>query len=116
MSDAECLAMPINRFVAFYKKMRHIELEEEAKQLTIVHNGKPNDRLNEILGQLHKIEGKPSPPVSALLLMNTPGVGVERQAGSIEALRERQKESARRLKAEWDAERSAGIPKPELFH
>ena len=105
MTDKECMVMPFSRFMALYQEINHLQLEEEAHQLVIVHHGEPGKRVKEIIALLRPDDKNADMPVSAMLLMNTPGVGVEREAGSILALRERQKASAIRLKAEYDEEK-----------
>lgn len=106
MTDTECMRMPFYRFMALYRKIGHLQLEEEARQLTIVHNGDPSKRLKEIMSILRPNDHSAEIPVGAMLLMNTPGVRAESEAGSILKLRERQKESALRLKAEYDREKA----------
>lgn len=108
LSDREVMSMPVRRFTSLYRAMEQIALEEEAQALSIHHNGKPGDRMKEILS---KLRGKDvdvgDMPVQAMVLMNTPGISVEREPGYIEQLRARQKASAERLKAEYYAERNA---------
>jgi len=113
MTEKQVLSMRLKRFVALYKAINHIQLEEEALQLSIVHNGKPGDRFKEIQQKLYKMASPASPPISSLILLATPGVGVEKEAGSIEALRARQKESNERIKREWEEQKAQGA-KTEL--
>lgn len=115
MTDKECLSMPFSRFMALYQQINHLQLEEEAHQLVIVHHGEPGKRVKEIIALLRPNDHSAEMPVSAMLLMNTPGVGVEQESGSILALRERQKESARRLKAEYDEEKRKAEAMGERF-
>lgn len=100
--------MPVRRFTALYGAMEQIALEEEAQAISVHHNSKPGDRMKEILSKLRgKNVDVGDMPVQAMVLLGTPGISVEREPGYIEQLRARQKASAERLKAEWEAERAA---------
>ena len=108
MTDREVLSMPVRRFTSLYGAMEQIALEEEAQALSIHHSGKPAERMKDILSKLRgKNVDVGDMPVQAMVALNTPGISVEREPGYIEQLRARQKASAERLKAEYEAEREA---------
>jgi hypothetical protein len=109
MTDKECLDIYVHRFFALYKAIRHLELEEEARSIAVTHGSKPADRLKQISTELRKRE-KPAPSASlaTLMVLNQPGVSVEKEPGSIEALRARQKANAERARAEYEAAKNAG--------
>lgn len=107
--------MPMSRFMALYRAISYIRMEEEALQLTIVHNNKPGERVKEIAAKLAPKDYSSDMPVGAMLLLNTPGVRAEEEAGSILKLRERQKESAARLKAEFEREQQEAKARGETI-
>lgn len=105
LSERDCMAMPLSRFMALYGAISYLRMEEEAYQLSIIHNNDPGKRIKEIAAKLRPNDHNAQMPVGAMLLLNTPGVRAEEEAGSILKLRERQKESAARLKAEFELEK-----------
>lgn len=115
MGAKECLALPVSMFMALYRAIGHLKLEEEAYLLSITHNGEPGKRVKEIIDTINPRSRDSGMPVGAMLLLNTPGVQAEAVSGSILALRERQKESAIRLKAEFDREKAEALARGETF-
>lgn len=95
---AQALDMMASHFFALYDAMARIEDEEEARALTVHHAGDPQKRVNELVARMKGVKSGTS---AAKLVHEGHGVAAfEDTAGEIEALRERQRQSAERLKKE----------------
>ena len=103
----DCLAMRARQFFALNKQISVLMKEEEIRALTVHHHGKPGDRVRELISSLRsKGIGRAAGERSSAALIAQGDVRTA-AASDIDALRERQKETARRIKedrAAWLAE------------
>lgn len=109
MSDQQVLNMPVRRFLVLNRQIATLEAEEEARAISTHHTGKPKERIEE-LAKIVKSNGKRKPDVgvpSSVLVTQHRDVSEVVEASEIEALRQRQKESAARLKAEREQQKAA---------
>ncbi len=102
VSDQEVMKMPARRFFVLHAKIGQLQAEEDMRAVANYHAPKPEERLKQLeriysgKGETHA--NKPA----ASHVRDTPQLAqFEQQKGEILAERERQKESAERLKAEW---------------
>jgi len=97
------MRMNASAFFALNAKITRLQAEEEAIALAVTHSSKPQERLNELIARI-KGAKDPSQSSKAIVLQAVVGeAGYEETAGEIAALRERQRQSAEKLKAERQA-------------
>lgn len=102
-TDEIILNMPATRFFVLNSKITRIQAEEEATAITVTHNSKPQERLQELINRIKDVKygGKPSSTYVAESLAGE--ASFEEEKGEIAALRERQKAAAEKLKQERQA-------------
>ena len=105
-TDSSVMDMQARRFFVLNRQIPRLQAEEEAASLSVAHNGKPAERLKELIQRIKGVEQVA--PVAAMVLQGE--ATYESQPGEIAALRERQKaaaEAMKRNKEQWLAEQQA---------
>jgi len=96
------MRMPASAFFALNAKITRLQAEEEAIAISVTHNGKPEDRMKELVERIRGI--KHAAPSSAMVYQAVAGEAeFESTPGEIAALRERQRQSAEKIKQERQA-------------
>lgn len=105
-TDESVMRMSARRFFVLNRQILRLQAEEEATSLAVTHNGKPAERMRELIERIKGIEKVA--PAAALVVKGE--ATYESQPGEIAALRERQKaaaEAMKRNKEQWLAEQQA---------
>lgn len=112
MTDYEVLAMPFPRLLLLYKQIDLLEIEEEMRQLVVVHTGDPKERLEVLQRHLH---GRQDPGKTTEQLMESPEARLVASYTSedIHAEHERRRRADERIRAEWEARN--GIQSPGVL-
>lgn len=109
LSDRQCLQMPIGRLILLYTEITPLEAEEDLRRLTIQYTANPRD-YGHALQSTIEADGStaPGPDANEKAMAVVPGLaGYEGQGGEIDAIRQRQRESAARIEREWREQQAA---------
>ena len=101
-TDVSTMQMSARRFFVLNAKINRILAEEEATALAVTHNGKPGERLKELVERIKGIERGASSAVVVLKAV-AGEAEYEHVSGEIAAERERQKAAAEEMKRNREA-------------